>query len=183
MRSSLVLVATPRRRSAVTRFFFIAGIFLLAPNFWAQIVTQGVRIRSPLQLPFDRAAAYRIHGKVSAIDPVAKTLTIAGKNASRTIVVLRDTVLIKDGAETSFSKVAIRDEADGIAAVVYDKLTVISMRFGPFRKDLPYAVPVSGKPGYVTSSYSPRAGYIDVTRMPKGIEAKDPYSGKIFLVP
>src|SRR5207253_201975 len=153
VRSSLVFVATPRRRSAVTRFL-IAGIFLLTPNFWAQIVTQGVRVRSPLQLPFDRAAAYRIHGKVSAIDPVAKTLTIAGKNASKTIVVLRDTVLIKDGAETSFSKVAIRDEADGIAAVVYDKLTVISMRFGPFRKDLPYAMPVSGKPGYVTSSFS-----------------------------
>ena len=43
--------------------------------------------------------------------------------------------------------------------------------------------PVPGKPGFVTSPHSPAAGYVDVRGFPPGSEVKDPYSGKIFLVP
>ena len=53
----------------------------------------------------------------------------------------------------------------------------------PTPHDLPYGTPVPGKPGFVTSPFSPTEGYVDVRGFPPGSEVKDPYSGKIFLVP
>lgn len=47
----------------------------------------------------------------------------------------------------------------------------------------PYGVPVAGQPGFVTSPFAPTAGAIDVRGFPPSTEVKDPYTGKIFLVP
>jgi len=55
-------------------------------------------------------------------------------------------------------------------------------RPGPATLDLPYATPVPGKEGLVTSPYSSQ-GYVDVKGMPPGTMAKCPYTGKIFLAP
>lgn len=51
------------------------------------------------------------------------------------------------------------------------------------QRTLPYGTPVAGKPGFVTSPHAPYAGYVDVRGFPPNTEVKDPYSGKIFLVP
>jgi hypothetical protein len=51
------------------------------------------------------------------------------------------------------------------------------------KRDIPYAIPVPNKPGFVTSPYAPKAGYVDVRGFPSGTEVKDPYSGKTFLTP
>ena len=49
--------------------------------------------------------------------------------------------------------------------------------------DLPYGIPVPGHKGMVTSPYSPEGNYIDVSAFVPGSAVKDPYTGKIFLVP
>ena len=51
------------------------------------------------------------------------------------------------------------------------------------KRDIPYAIPVPNKPGFVTSPYSPKQGLVDVRGFPSGTEVKDPYSGKTFLTP
>ena len=51
------------------------------------------------------------------------------------------------------------------------------------KKDYPYGKPVPGKPGFVTSPHAEYSGYVDVRGFPPGTEVKDPYTGKIFLVP
>lgn len=51
------------------------------------------------------------------------------------------------------------------------------------KRDIPYGIPVPNKPGFVTSPYSPKSGYVDVRGFPSGTEVKDPYSGKTFLTP
>jgi hypothetical protein len=48
---------------------------------------------------------------------------------------------------------------------------------------MPYAIPVPSKPGFVTSPYAPKSGYVDVRGFPSGTEVKDPYTGKTFLTP
>jgi hypothetical protein len=42
---------------------------------------------------------------------------------------------------------------------------------------------VPGKAGYVFSPFDPSGGYVDVNGYTSGQKVKDPYSGKIFLVP
>ncbi len=51
------------------------------------------------------------------------------------------------------------------------------------KTSLPYAKPVPGKAGYVYSPYDKNGGYVDVTGFAPGSKVKDPYSGKVFLVP
>ena len=51
------------------------------------------------------------------------------------------------------------------------------------QSQIPTARKVPGKPGYVFSPFDPSGGYVDVTGYAPGQKVKDPYSGKIFLVP
>jgi hypothetical protein len=49
---------------------------------------------------------------------------------------------------------------------------------------LPYGIPVPGRKGMVSSPYLPEEDkYIDVSGFASGSIAKDPYTGKFFLVP
>ena len=49
---------------------------------------------------------------------------------------------------------------------------------------LPYAIPVPGRKGMVSSPYLPEEDkYIDVTDFASGSVVKDPYTEKFFLVP
>ena len=52
------------------------------------------------------------------------------------------------------------------------------------KASLPYGVPVPGRKGIVTSPYTPQEEkYVDVTGFASGSIVKDPYTGKLFLVP
>ena len=62
------------------------------------------------------------------------------------------------------------------------KTKTSSPRATPSQMEFPTAKPVEGKPGYVYSPSDPTK-YVDVSGYAPGSKVKDPYSGKIFLVP
>lgn len=49
--------------------------------------------------------------------------------------------------------------------------------------DVEYATNVPGKPGFAQSPYAPEKGYVDVRGYPKDTEVRDPYTGRMFLIP
>jgi hypothetical protein len=49
--------------------------------------------------------------------------------------------------------------------------------------DLPFGIPVPGQKGIVISPYLPEGNYVDVSAFLPGSAVKDPYTGKVFLVP
>ena len=51
------------------------------------------------------------------------------------------------------------------------------------KRDIPYAIPVPDRPGFVTSPYAPKQGWVDVREFASGTEVIDPYTGKVFLTP
>jgi hypothetical protein len=51
------------------------------------------------------------------------------------------------------------------------------------KQDMPYGIPVPGQKGIVISPYLPEGNYVDVSAFAPGSAVKDPYTGKIFLVP
>ena len=72
------------------------------------------------------------------------------------------------------------DPADTTAAATTPPTTTTTTAAA--RGDYPYGVPVPDKPGFVRSPYSPDK-LTDVRGYAPGTEVKDPYTGKIFLVP
>jgi hypothetical protein len=64
--------------------------------------------------------------------------------------------------------------------------TVLPASAAPTEKakgDMPYGIPVPGQKGMVISPYLPEGTYIDVSAFAPGSAVRDPYTGKIFLVP
>jgi hypothetical protein len=74
-------------------------------------------------------------------------------------------------------------DSAGIHSPPNGRNTRAAIKAGGSKNGLQYGTPVPGKKGFVTSPFSPDAGYVDVRGFPPGTAVKDPYSGKIFLTP
>ena len=63
------------------------------------------------------------------------------------------------------------------------ELVFVTARIADLPPGIPYAVPVKGNVGFVTSPYAPDKGMIDVRGFSSGSQIKDPYTGRTLLVP
>ena len=79
---------------------------------------------APHGLPF--------HGKLSAVDETAKTITVGGKEKDRTFSVTSKTKLVKDGKPATLSEAKVGDEVGGYATLSPEgKAELVSLRIGP----------------------------------------------------
>ena len=49
--------------------------------------------------------------------------------------------------------------------------------------DIPYAIPIAGKPGFVRSPYALEKGEVDVAGIPQGVKVLCPYTKEAFRIP
>ena len=90
--------------------------------------------------------------------------------------------------ESNVARVAPSPFGDVASPVPKETLppTVLRALAAPPEKakgDMPYGIPVPGRKGLVSSPYLPDGTYVDVSAFAPGTPVKDPYTGKIFLVP
>lgn len=84
-------------------------------------------------------------------------------------------------ASASPSPVAVNSPTAPPANVV--RATIANSETHGSARDVPYAIPVPNKVGFVTSPYAPNQGLVDVRGFRSGTEVKDPFTGKFFLIP
>ena len=78
---------------------------------------------TPSALPF--------HGKISAVDNTAKTITLEGKEKNRTLQITSETKMTKDGKPATFSAAVAGEQIRGrYRKTPEDKLEAISVQFG-----------------------------------------------------
>lgn len=80
----------------------------------------------------NKASGYGFHGKLSAVDQNAKTISIEGKEKTRTFHVTGQTKIMKDGKPATLADAKVGDEVGGYTDKAADgKLELRSLRIGP----------------------------------------------------
>jgi Domain of unknown function (DUF5666) len=75
-----------------------------------------------------------VHGKVSAVDATAMTVTVTAKDGDKTITVTSDTKITKDGADAQFSDITVGEMIIAACKQDGDKLTATKIMIGKAKK-------------------------------------------------
>ena len=140
--------------------------------------------------PADAQASFTsFDGKVVAINAGNSTFTFVDLRGNRHLIRTTDkTDITSRGQRATLLQVHVFDEVTGVASMSAGSLVAVKVIFRDANPgnaksgSLPVAKPVPGKPGFVISPYAPPQ-FVDVRGYPRGSQAKDPYTNKVFIVP
>lgn len=118
------------------------------------------------------------HSPSNTTTTVTTTTTTAAPQAPSST----QTVAAADTAAPRARSRSVETTNAGKPATTESKPKAASSQRTASQLQFPTAKPVPGKPGYVYSPSDP-GKYVDVSGYAPGSKVKDPYSGKIFLVP
>ena len=71
------------------------------------------------------------HGKISAVNKTAKTITLEGKVNSRVIQITSETKIVKAGKPAVFDDATVGEEVGGRGQQKDGKMEAVSLRIGP----------------------------------------------------
>ena len=75
-----------------------------------------------------------IHGKVSAVEATAMTVTVTGKAGDNTYNVTSDTKIMKDGAPATFADITVGEMVYGTFKKDGDKMNAVKITIGKAKK-------------------------------------------------
>ena len=123
------------------------------------------------------------HGRLSAVDRKAGTITVAGRDAKRVFFVTGQTQITKRRRPATLKNAVIGEEVGGVTKLTPEgKAMVIKVGFGKTSASYPKATVVPGKTDKVFSPYAPTKE-VDIKGIPKGAFVRCPYTGKAFVAP
>jgi hypothetical protein len=158
---------------SAARIFFLAAIILSGCNTASKVAVSSFHV-------IDAPANYvRRH-----IDGENQTTTTTTTTvASDSVTTPGRTVTPSQNPPRSNAKPSATPRSSPATVTEKSRPSPSPSRSPSTQTQLPTAKPVPGKPGYVFSPFDPSGGYVDVNGYTSGQKVKDPYSGKIFLVP
>jgi len=143
-------------------------------------------------------ALFFLSGRLANADPVGDFFKKVGQSiskafqpqpaqqqAKKTRSTRRPASRISNAAEASPTPSPIEEPSKPVKEekLIHTVLPASAAPAGKAKGDMPYGIPVPGQKGMVISPYSPEGNYVDVSAFPPGTAVRDPYTGKIFLVP
>jgi hypothetical protein len=170
-------------------FFCLVSIFAENPRSTLNVCNLNTRFVRVRWICLPVIAFFLLGGYFAKADPVGDFFSKVGKSISKAFQPSQPTK--KTPKHSSRRSTSPQSEVAEASPTPVEQPTVLAKeqkRALPVppekaKGDLPYGIPVSGQKGIVTSPFLPEGGYIDVSSYPPGSAVKDPYTGKVFLVP
>jgi len=163
------------------------GSGLLAARAIA-LANEATDARSPFELNY---GIYRkhgwlpIHGKISAVDPAKKTITLEGNQHQYVFKLTDETRIWKLGKPGTINQAKIGQDVDAVIKIKPEpdqSILAIQISLGNQSEWLPLGIktPTSGG---VLSPYAPKQPALYIRNIAPGTVLKCPYTGKFFIWP
>ena len=141
-------------------------------------MTREERALVTMRVAESRQAAEAVRTRSSGVD-ARGSLSDAGVRSSSSLNSTREYAVLSSAGQASSATTfpvyrRSLSQTAGTPPIVGDE---------PLRQPKPTAEPVPGKPGIVVSPFAPEQGYVDVRGLTSGMDVRDPYTGRIFVVP
>lgn len=168
-----------------TAFGALLGSALLAG---IAVANEATEARSPFELNY---RIYRkhgwlpVHGKISAVDPVKKTITLEGNKHQYVFKLTDETKIWNLGKPGTINQAKIGQDVDAVMKIKPEpdrSILAIQISLGRPSEWLPSGIKTSTNT-WIKSPYAPDQPALYVKNIAHGTVMKCPYSGEFFVRP
>ena len=169
----------------MTAFGALLGSALLAGIALANEATEA---RSPFELNyhiFRKNGWLPIHGKISAVDPAKRTITLEGNNHQYVFKLNDETKIWNLGKPGTISEAEIGEDVDAVIKIKPEpdrSILAVQISLGKPSDWLPLGIK-TGTDTWIKSPYAPNQAALYVKNIAHGTVMKCLYTGRYFIRP